>query len=66
MAKRKPKFIYSFRWVTDGKLYQTRPADGTAYTVIVYDLRAYEDACRSGLYYFGLGGEVTDNRRTLS
>lgn len=50
----------------DGVLVNFRPRDGSPYKVIVYDLKRYEDACRSGDAYYGLGGEITDNRKVVA
>lgn len=57
---------YSFRFVRNGLTYWSheRPKD-VPYTVEVYDLKAYEQACRAGDFYGGVGHVLVDNRKSV-
>lgn len=48
----------------EGNRSTERPTDGRPFTIEILDPVAFEEAVRSGRFYSGLGGPITDIRKT--
>lgn len=56
---------YRFRYVLDNgntTWADDRPMDGRPYTVEIYDMKAYEEAVKTGEFYGGVGHVLVDQR----